>query len=208
MTELTQFAMVEFNAFKMSMDEMGVSFEPKTSREKAMVQFAAAIAGDGAKYTFTSLGGVDNIQRIRVLGEAGQPMDKQTLHFEFVTKLPVHILEQKKREAERDERRKALIARANELKNDPKKLEKFVRDVTDAIVRKAALALLLMSTKVVSKPEVKKAQKRQRVEPKDPYTAALRQDRKNRIEASKVAADKYHKEHDKNKAARKEAAAQ
>ncbi len=199
--EKTQFSMVEFGAFKKGMEEMGVSFQPTTPREKYMAQFATMLANVKPEELTTKYGGLDNIQRVRVIE------DQATTRFDFSLKLPLHILEQKRREVERAKRQAEVIAKAKELASDPKKLDEFIIKVAASILGRAAAELLR-----VGKPAPKRkfdASKgkgpRKPLSKDDVFERARRQDRKNRIEASKVATQKYHETHDKNKAALKEA---
>lgn len=185
--EVTQFSAVEFNIFKNGVEEMGVSFQPTTPREKAMVEAVKFLATEPGNNALVAIGGVDNLQRVRVLETAGI----QT--FDLVPKLPVFILEQKKRE----EQRKAAMTEYEKLKaGDPATLNKFVKEVLVTLLGRVALKLLIESKKATKKPA--KPQRRQPVVErkapsvvKDPYEAALRQDRRNRIEAAKKAATEF-----------------
>ena len=202
--EKTQFSMVEFNAFKKGMEEMGVSFRPTTPREKYMAQFATMLANVKPEAMAAKYGGLDNVQRVRVIE------DQAATRFDFSLKLPLHILEQRRREADRLKRQRDVVAKAKELASDPKKLDEFITRVAIAILGRTA-AELLRAGKAQKSPKAARAKTapkkptRKPLSKDDAFERAKRQDRHNRIEASKVAAQKFHEEHDKNKAAAEEA---
>lgn len=188
--EVTQFSMVEALAFAKALQQ------PKSPREQHLADFAAHVAkqGDAA---FAPHGGVDNIQRVRVL------QDGDKVSYEYALKLPLDILERKRREAEREKRKQEVLAKAKELAADPKKLEEFVNKVAAAIIGRALAFELLKAAKKGGKlPTSVKARPEQRG-PRKPLTKddiwkrAQSQDRRNRIEASKAAAQEYHAAHPK-----------
>lgn len=189
--EVTQFSVVEYNAF------LATNREPKTSREKYMQLLKECLAKPPTP-ELDAIGGFENLQRVRVI-ENGEAFKG---YFEFVPKLPVAILEQKKREAERERRRQEVIAKARELASDPKKLDEFVNRIVAGIVGRAAAALLLSELKA-GRDGKKAAQQRAKVDrgPRKPlskediWKRAQSQDRRNRIEASKAAAQEYHAAH-------------
>jgi hypothetical protein len=195
--EITQFSMAESLAFTKECRM------PIGLREQAMAQFAVQCASKPD--AFKAQGGFDNVQRVRVLGDHGKPLDQQELKFDFVLKLPLHILEQKRREAERAKRQQECIAKAKELSG--KKLDEFIAKVAVSILGRAAAELLRAGKAPRGSPALKRGL--DALKPKGPrkplskadiFERAARQDRANRIEASKVAAQRYHEEH-KNKSA-------
>lgn len=180
--ETTQFGMVELNALDLS----GVT-RKLTAKEEAMDLFKGLLAAkeESTAQQLAGIGGLENLQRVRVFREG------EATRFELVPKLPLSILEAKRREAEREKRIAEAKAHLEELK-DPKKREEFVRKVLQVLIGRAALDLLRMS----------KGQKplglRGPAKPKRPvndWDRAIQQDRQNRIAASKAAAEEYHKTH-------------
>lgn len=194
--EVTQFSITEMKAFD------AAKREPANARERYMTQCVVAMASkEPAEYA--KFGGLDNIQRVRVIEDG-----PATTRFDFVLKLPLHILEQKKREAERERRRQEVIAKAAELRNDPKKLKEFVERVVAGILGRATAALYLAEL-TAGRDGKKAAQVRAKVDrdrgPRKPlskddiWKRAQSQDRRNRIEASKEAAEEYRRAHPKPK---------
>lgn len=179
MREMTQFSMVEFNAF------VAEAREAKTTREMYMVAFQKDLKPD----TFATIGGTDNVQRVRVIGN-GMAIDR----FEFTTKLPPHLVAQRKREQERKEREKAILTKMEALRSDPKAFEQYVRTAVKAILGAAALDLLRASKNAKASRPKPAAKPRRKM---DSFEAALAQDRRNRIEAAKQAAAAYHSKKDK-----------
>ncbi len=199
--EITQFSMAESITF------VKECRQPVGLRELAMAQFAVQVAGK-PNASFAAQGGMDNIQRVRVLGDHGKPLDQQDLKFEFVLKLPLHILEQKRREAEREKRQQECLAKAKELASDPKKLDEFIAKVAIGILGRAAAELLRVGKPQRGSPALKRGLEalkprgpRRPLSKEDIFERAARQDRANRIEAAKAAAKRFHKEHDKTKPA-------
>lgn len=199
--EVTQFSMVEFNAFKKSMDEMGASFQPTTPREKYMAQFAVAWANMNVLDLTLQFGGRDNVQRVRVVEELGG------VRFDFVLKLPLAVLEEKRRQEEREQKakeNKAILAKVEALKaGDPKMLREFVQAVAYAVLGRMTTIALLESLKAkpAKKPVVQKVQRKtpdrlkakaksapKKDEPlskEEAFKRAIAQDRRNRIETAK-----------------------
>jgi len=130
---------------------------------------------------------VDNIQRVRVLGDPEVPSDTLVFDFELQTKLPPHLVEQKKREADRAEHAKKTA----ELLADPARL-------AVALVR--AASLLVERANATKPAEKKKPHNKNRTKSANPRTpaeifrAAQEQDQSNRRRAAKEAAEKYKKE--------------
>jgi hypothetical protein len=182
--EVTQFSMAEFKAWK---EKAGDRLA--TTKEQFMCTFD--VFADKPDH-WGDLGGLDNIARVRCFGN---PADA-TCRFDFVTKLPPSLVAQKKREEER----RALMAKAEALKADPKALREFATTVMFAVLGRAALELLEAS-KTTKKPAKKPFPKRPLRKPAstyvipaktmDAFSAALAQDKRNRIEAAKKAAAEF-----------------
>lgn len=132
--ELTQFSMQEFNAFRQSI-EGGLDLEEaeKTLKERAMSMFLYNFHN----YSFGGLGGVENIQRVRVLGERGKRFDAQALTFEFVPKLPPALVIERKAREEKEAKKKEVLAEVERLRTDPKALEQFIKDVVAVVLGRA-----------------------------------------------------------------------
>lgn len=193
-TEQTQFSMAEFKTFTDRPDVHAEGFKPTGTRETAMFIFGNSVADKAA---LASIGGLGNVQRVRVLGEAGKPLDQQEVRFEFVAKLPVHILEKKRQE----EARAKALAEVERLKADPKALREYVQKVAYAFLERAAVIALLESAKVKkparkpsNKPVVTHVTRTPKRSPKklDPFEAALKQDQRNRAVAAKKATAEFH----------------
>lgn len=182
--EVTQFSMVEFNAF------VAAKREPTSEREKYMKLLAECLAA-GATPEVNAAGGIDNIQRVRVL-EDGPALKGE---FVFMPKLPPALVAERKRQAEREALKKAFLTEMGIRRNDPKARQAIIDAAIEMLGRGLVLGLLksLSKSKPTKKPVHKAAPKKKL----DPYEAALRQDRRNRIEASKEAAKKFHEEHGK-----------
>ena len=193
--EVTQFSMFEALTFAKAMQP------PKTPREQHLADFAQHVANLGDAL-FVPHGGIDNVQRVRVM------QDGDKVSYEFALKLPLAILEQKRREAEREKRKQEVIAKAQELASDPKKLDEFVRKVAKSILGAAAFELLKLSKghKVSMKKLNAPPRQRKPLTKEEVWKRAQRQDHHNRIEASKVAAEAYHAAHPRTEKKPKQAA--
>jgi hypothetical protein len=206
--EITQFSIVELNLFIKGLEEMGVAFEPTTTKERAMNAFARIWAASTPE-SMAKFGGCENIQRVRLMGSTGMLIEAaREGDFEYVLKLPLNILEQKRREADRKRREDEVLEKAAELASNPKKYNEFVNRVVKGILGRAAAELLLMS--VSAAPVAKKAaQKKHRVEKQkfkplskeEAYERAVQQDRRQRIEAAKKGPKSYKYEQPKSNAA-------
>jgi hypothetical protein len=179
--EVTQFSKVEFEAFK------AAKREPSGAREKYMKLLSECLAASPTPEVVAA-GGWENIQRVRVIED-----EKGDGTFVFVPTLPPALYEERKRAAEREERKKAILAKLESLRSDPKAFDKYVREVAKAVLGAAAVALLRASKDAKAAPR-KPVQKRPAPprKPRDAYEAALAQDRRNRREAAKQAAAEYH----------------
>jgi len=193
-TEKTQFSMAELTEF------LKVEADPAAcnKRETAMLAFSREVID------FSNLGGIDNIQRVRVLADA-----TGAVKYEFITKLPVAALAEAKRREEaavrKAQQENVMVLFRTLLAHDPKEAAEYLKtsgyktlDRTQVIFLLETCAEALKAAKKVRK-NIEAAGKRvatskrpivQRV-PKakqDAYALALEQDRLNRIKASKEAA--------------------
>jgi hypothetical protein len=172
--EKTQFSMVELTRF---LDEKR---EPRDPRERYMRQFADL---PGAPEYVTKYGGLDNIQRVRVLSNA-----ESVITFEPVTKLPPALVAEKRAREEREAKKKAVLAEVERLKKDPDALRKYVHEVAFALLGRMALALLDSGKKPSKKPAARRPAPKKKV---TPYDLAVQQDQRNRREAAKKAAEEF-----------------
>lgn len=199
-TEQTQFSMSELDALRKSRTEMGASFAALNKREQAMVAFLDAEANK--VIDFSKVGNIGNIQRVRVLADPAKPEERR---FEFVTKLPVGMLEDKLKKQERED---ALAAFKLLLLTDPKKAEEFLKKKAYKVFDRLVTLALLETAKGLQKPvRAPRPARAAKPQPKpvrgprakqgtyaipakaiDAYALALEQDRLNRIKASKEAA--------------------
>jgi hypothetical protein len=93
-TEVTQFSLVEYRGLASHLAE--VAAETLNKREKAMAAFSFALTTEAEQKRIAGLGGLENIQRVRVLkGEA------EGFEFEYVLKVPQSVIEAKRRQVER-----------------------------------------------------------------------------------------------------------
>jgi hypothetical protein len=186
--EKTQFSMVEYNLFLKDPEGAPIA---RTGYLELLKQDLTTNPN-----ALAHLGGIDNIQRVRVL------TDGDKVKFDFVAKLPPTILAEKKRQAEREEKRQKVLAELEVLKSNPVAYRNFIKEVAFQILGRAALELLEASKHV--KGASRKPHSATRKAPPKKQSAfdkALAQDRRNRIEAAKKAAEAYKAKKDEEKAA-------
>lgn len=123
-TEQTQFSMTELHGFLKS-DRGAPGSASLSKREQAMDTFSKTVTGRD----FEAYGGEDNVQRVRVLADVKDAA--LPVKYEFVTKLPMAALADKKaveqRAATRAAREAALITFKLLLAVDPKKAAEFMK---------------------------------------------------------------------------------
>lgn len=136
---------------------------------------------------FAEYGGPTNIQRIRVVETGG------AREFVLVPRLPPDVVKRQRAARERELQEIAVKAEIARLGHDPKAREAFIKNVVVNILGPKYVIALLQAMHEMKKSFAKKPQNRRPAPKKlDPYAAALAQDRQNRREASKKAAEEYH----------------
>jgi hypothetical protein len=205
-TEQTQFSMAELHEFLKN--DRAPEASSLNKREQAMDAFSKTVTGRD----FEPYGGEDNVQRVRVLADAAKPEERR---YEFVTKLPISALADKRRHEEAAAKRgavqEAVLVFKVLLSRDPKKAAEYMKTegykVLDRLVVVEGLEMCKEALRKAAKaskparaakpqPKVQRVPKGvQRIPAKaiDAYEKALEQDRQNRIKAAKEAASNLRK---------------
>ncbi len=181
MKETTQFSIVEYRAFEAKgfptiLRDGAMQFE--THRHKAMAVFADFLKTAAGPLALEVIGGIDNLQRVRVFG----PSIDGGYSFVLVEKLPLYVLKQKKADAEME---KAKAAMAAAVKAEMERLAKMPMEEFLQVLAKAGSDSIKPKSKPIrpAKPNKPRPDKEFLQSPKGAklaYDEALKQDQAQR----------------------------